>query len=540
MVKRKFVTLHFLLVFSLFFNSCAYGISFSGAGKFFVNSGKKLLSLPKIAASNISKLSQLSLFKKFRKPQKKVGIFKKIGSKINNFHKETEAFKRKWMRAYLRGDMRAAKKYLSIFMARNILAECSVVVAINGIIGLIMVSALGINEYLLYKRLRRDLRSPNLTDDRKLNRACLANFRKAGLTKEVLEGLDDINKHFNGFYINNNRTSLHYISDLRMLTVVKWMVEEKFANVMAVNGNGNTARVALPGWLLIYNRIRQYLQNKENEHQDLVARVNLLKNDLLDDNDRPKIVRQEIIDGVPQRFQEIRALIGNPGIPGYAKQLVLPKLVTLHNAHNNLFAEDDIRALFDHVAFNYSFLNDQQFKPAVEFALDKNLQDIDGKTILEAAAVHGDDVIATIFETRGQFYNREGLFDDWLAERPDATVPRGWRGWIGNAFYATKGFFANLKNKFFGRRRPNLHNREEDRPYNAEQDFANALDYAKKKKNKKKFRDLANAAIVMDDLKQDIEIESESGSYVVNLPNELAAKIIKYAGADFGDKINFE
>lgn len=342
--------------------------------------------------------------------------------------------------------------------------------------------------------------------------------------------------HKNDNHLGENLLRLS--SKFNILFMVRHLVETKFVNVHCVDSNGRTTRHlitpphVLPANAHKFNAVRDYLQTKENEHQNLIDRVDTLKQDL--DNNQ-ETADQEIVDNAPARLQEIKDLIQNREIPGYAKQLVIPKILELHKDYPAIVTKEDMLSLCQHIAFNYSFVNDQQFRPVLDFALNNNIRDIHGKTVFKAASTYGQkDNVLKLLETRRPLYTSNNLFKHWLGEKPEPKK----RWFFHNAVQKTKSFFCNIKNKVFGETRAT--GTQNQRAYDAKKDYTSTLDYLKTHGEKQQFRNMANTMIVMENMKKvktpDVNMFTGEQN---TMPDEIAAKIMGFAGTDFGKKVNF-
>ena len=138
-----------------------------------------------------------------------------------------------------------------------------------------------------------------------------------------------------------NYKSLHNVcvyGQDRMFEVVRWLIQDKFANVSELDNNLTARQISLdvdagnfPATYfqpLNYNNpfvgtagIVAFLQDMENRQQDLVARVNTLQANLAD-NLEPDVLQRGA--------QEIRDRMLDRQVPGYAKQLAMSKLVEMH------------------------------------------------------------------------------------------------------------------------------------------------------------------------------------------------------------------
>jgi len=386
------------------------------------------------------------------------------------------------------------------------------------------------------------IQNPNATEYEKLNRVSKSAFYP--LAKEFLTTLKNINAQFGP----SGNTPLHEIAinnfflykilspplwQKDKFELIKWMIDEQFANVSALNNNDATTHQLLnpavgaagliPGMYDILLEAIQYLQDKENAQQDLVNRVDALKNRL--DNNPSQATIDNLpeeeqrfansvknIDNAPNAFKEIKQLIRSRTVPGYAKMLVLPKLVDLLKDHrtvclkNNICTEDNITSFYQHIIFNEQFLTELEFRPAVEFARAQNIQDMNDETIFEASIENGTNdtsykAISLTMETTPRLYqiNKESLITLLEEEQP-----------TGKKIIRRK----------------------------AEQ-YIQSLHNAREKRNKKKFRDLANPLIVAYELGK-IVPENRGLDQVnqnISLPQEVVGRIMSYAGGDFGNKL---
>jgi len=505
MVKRKLTTIKLLLIFSVCIHTACTGTYLAQAKRVCRDIGKATSYLPKQAVSKV-----LSFFKKTKAPTPQ------------------QKFKLPAEQALGRRLTIPAKIFYTIFVAVGVYA--TIIAAIIVCLVPTLCAALGIEIYLHYRKACKNIVDPNKTEYQKL----IASRGYLNLTKTVLENFNNINVHF--AHRGEQKTPLHIIARdtgyLRTwytrkprLTLAKWMVEEKFANITAVDATGLTPRQTISAPYVAgafaagFNDIRQYLQDKEHQQQDLVDRVNTLKNHL--DNNPT----QEIINNLRISFQDIANIISDPETPGYAKMLVLPQLIQLwtdHNAvcrQNNICTHDDIISLYQFIEFNHSFLHEQAFRPAVAFAHRHKILDMKGNSLFETTIQHGTDerfsaTISHTLATTPGLYRTDNVLRSWLAKQPTPTKKTGF---LRNIFTKAISLFTRLQNNFIAT--PNNKKR------NITQQYTQALDDAKQNKNKKRFRGLINPLIVNSHLRQ------------TNLPDELAGHIMGYAGTDFGNRL---
>jgi len=497
--------LKLLLIFALCINTVSSYAYFTQAKKAFLNTGKALTYLPKKTASKV-----FSLFKKSnpKKPELK--------TPIERIMKRPLSIKEKLF-------------YAPIFTVGVMAAGSATLMASAFAVLLVL-------ERIRYKKVCRDIINPQITDYKKLVEAMGNGFLNP--TKYVLENIDlckDINTVIRPTALGENcvymfdGTPLHIASIIRFhhngkkVKLIKWLIEEKFANVQALDNHRFTpkGRTHQPFYLIDANihEIRQYLQIKENQQQDLIDKVDALKKSL-DENS------QEITNA-PEAFEEITHLIRNPEIPGYAKMLVLPKIIQLWQEHkttcrqHNICTRDDITSLYQYIEFNRSFLSEQQFKPAVTFAQENNILDMKKKSTFEAIAENGTNkkfrkTLSNTLETTPDIYEKNYILKNWLANQPN---PAKKISFFNRIFAKTSSFFTGLKNRLFGTLVPIT------RTPNINEYYMLALDNAKQKKDKKRFRELVNPLIMKSYLRK------------ANLPYVLVGRIMSYAGTDFGNKL---
>jgi len=372
----------------------------------------------------------------------------------------------------------------------------------------------------------------------KFSRACKYLFNRRA--KSMLNNVDDINAVFGES--DRNREGwrpLHIAAYWGNLNIVRWLIEEKFADVRVLDARGRDASFHANGsWARVggaptsniffgsdFDKTRSYLQEAQNKHQELVNKVAELRG--LDERvlDREsEAVEQE----VERRMHEIKNLMQDRKTPGYAKQLVMSDLVRLHQQYPLVITQEDILGFYKKIAFNYVFLRDDQFRGAIEFAFRYNITDRDGNTVLQASSKYGMDSerLANMMLQKGDFYRRENMFRNYLSQT--STPNRGVWGKVASTPHVLVNSAKNM-----AARAKNIFSRKTEQ-YNSGQDVIRALNNAKKQGNKKNFRDLANMSLVMDDLKK-IEVDGAG----TTLPDELVAKIIGYSPNDFGNKINY-
>ena len=324
----------------------------------------------------------------------------------------------------------------------------------------------------------------------KLRHACSRNLSLTRI-KKIIESVKDINEDIHNYRYENPRGSLlhHvvYYGD-SMLPIVKWMVEQKYANIFVPDNRNRIPRQVAS------RQISDYLLDMENKHYDLSAKVIDLDNHLVQGN---YLDIQEVKD----EFEKIKQCIIAEGVTGYTKQFVMPSLVKLCKNYPNIVSKDDLKELYKHIAFNYAFLHRKEWSEAVRFAIQEHLVDKNDRTVLVAYAVHSgsDNCQRYLFEKNWQFYRQERLFKDWLVEQSN---PGGW-----------SRMFTCFKR-----------DRKSDEVYDIKEDYKRALDVAKKHGKKSLFRELANRSAFMDNVKQ---IEQNA------LPGEVVANIVGFMGDDF-------
>ena len=482
--KRQITLVKFLLIFSLGLSTCSSYAYLAQVRNMFLQTGKCIVSLSKHAKSKI-----FSLSKKRRAP-------------IENLLNRDLTMKQK-------------KTLFLIIMSLYLLSVFSIL--IRDMIG---------SAYSDYRGAYRDIVDPNRNEYQKLRAA--RGYR--GLTKAVLENFNDVNVHFNANN-ENHRTPLHFVVEKShqrpyytrntSLNLARWLIEEKFANVQAIDNNARTPRISItqlaaPLWLAnYYAPISQYLEEKENQQQDLITLVNFLQTSLENhgDNNNNEILKLSKKYGKSRVlkviFENIATLIKDKTVPGYAKMLVLPKLVQLWKDHGNICSLNDIESFYQYIVFNRPFLEQPQFRTAIDFVQKQrhNILDMNGKTLFEAQAEHGtkntfEQAVSNALETKGELYNNNNVLKNWLAEQPTP-----------------------------------VEQSEPDRNRTMTEQYEQALRTAKRKNNKKRFRELLNPLLVKRELRK-IKIPSKAKKESQQLlPNELVGRIMGYAGTDFGDKL---
>jgi len=558
MQQLKSKLLRHVVCVSLLFSTCFSEAAFSWKDNFFVNAGKKAASLTHSGVSACAKGVKFLCSKSLGAVKATGGFFaeswrritfarffKKIDKAMEDLFFERAKLRVKYFQAKRDKDYSLMSKFSSeigkisvkIFVksfSKLVVVFCSIcfvtTLAITlGSVFLALILMIDDKLHRFNQKYRCQFCGNYLSKctcdgEHKLKHAFSRRLNSSRV-KKIIQNLDDINmtmheqvQSWGGLLWISDGTLLHYVCYYdcyyglgRFFNLIRWMVQERFANVNEVDVvTGHTPRQALLA-MGLQNRVCDYLQDMEGRQQDLEARVANLADDFGKDRvDTPVLIG---------RFEEIKMLIESKETPGYAKQLAIPKLVRLHNRFAEVVSKDDLKGLYKHIAFNKTFLHRPVFVDAVRFAMQERLRDIDGKTVLVASAMCDELPGNTqrLIEENDSLYTREGLLKDWLATRPE---PGTW-----------KGFFAGLKKKIFGEKAAN-HDTYDD----AKQDFIEALNTAKKHGKKKTFRDLANLSTAMDYLK---EIETKDQGKT--LPAEVAAQIVGFAGGDIGrERVYYE
>ena len=323
-------------------------------------------------------------------------------------------------------------------------------------------------------------------------------------------------------------------------SIIKWLIEEQFADITSIErfkavyeaiGQENISRsLRLLIFIVGHGSIQTLqksgdptlLQRKAEIHNQVVATVAELTT-LLDQVDQEDNDQQ-----VQEKLQNIKKLINSKATPGFSKQLVLSDLVSLHKQYPRVITEKNIKQFYKKVAFNYTFLEDNRFRGARDFAKNNNIRDIFGRTILQSCGKHGIETQLNVISEKGYFYGTKNIFRSFNAKVLN-------RNLLSKAVYmlkslgktiakTTKKIVNNAKNIIL-RKTPYI-------KYDGEQDILNTLSEAKKSRNKKVFRNIANTFLVMDNLKK-IRFDKENHT----LPDEIAAEIINFSGTDFGMKL---
>ena len=365
------------------------------------------------------------------------------------------------------------------------------VLCICAIVALIFAAGKGgsaIHEKIRHKRICRTIGNPNLSYYDKLIAAINSGY--VDLIKQVLESYQNINMHFP----DTGNTPLHTITASTLLTwkrneLIKWMVEEKFADVTAINNTGETPRQSA-----FYQYQLGRLQNKETAHALLVTQVEQIKQ-----------LAKENQDSY-QNLLNVKNLIQSHRVPGYTKMLVLPKIIELLKENQNFYTDDEIAYFYQQIEFNLPFLEEEQFRPAVEYARIRNIKDKNDNFVFEGEINASPTKLSNTLEKTPQLYriNKETLKK--LLRKENIEFPS-----------------EKAKNKTVQKTA----------------EYFKALYNAREKRNKKKFLDLANPLIVARELGK-IVPENKGLDQVnqnVSLPQEVVGIIMGYAGGDFGDKL---
>jgi len=226
--------------------------------------------------------------------------------------------------------------------------------------------------------------------------------------KSVLSKINDINAKLTQGHTLNGLTPLYIACSFGNMPIIKWLVEDMFADINIKSANGIYPSEILKG-LVSYCRSKSFSIDKHaNSIEDFLAseidllfleKKALLQQELLDHLegakniviDRKSRQYEELISyNVGEKLYKAKKLIYSKKTPGFAKQLSMPILVFIHETYPECITEKEIKTLYKYIAFNYTFLNDARFEKAVEFAKDKKLQDIYGRTVSQAYKIYDE------------------------------------------------------------------------------------------------------------------------------------------------------
>ncbi|KKP24678.1 MAG: hypothetical protein UR12_C0052G0002 [candidate division TM6 bacterium GW2011_GWF2_30_66] len=238
--------------------------------------------------------------------------------------------------------------------------------------------------------------------------------------KSVILKINDINMKF---VIENNVLSLLHIACLHgHEPIIKWLVEDMFVDVNVFDSNGFSASQMLKFAASNYRKIGTVVGEKLDSFNNIFrAEIDSLLLDkklelqqkLLDSiNSFIVIIERHnkdkknsiIYSSVKSKFKYITKLIKSKETPGFAKQLVLPDLISIHEVYPEIVSFEDIKYFYKYVAFNYTFLNDERFAKAVEFAKIKEIKDICARTVDQAREVYKEENKGLKFTNYTDFY----------------------------------------------------------------------------------------------------------------------------------------
>jgi len=86
---------------------------------------------------------------------------------------------------------------------------------------------------------------------------------------------------------------------------------------------------------------------------------------------------------------ELIKLIKHEKTPAYEKQTAVLFLFNLYNC--SIVSSEDIREYIEQLPFNYRFFNEEEFRKIVSYALEHNLKDVHGRSVLCASAAFSKD-----------------------------------------------------------------------------------------------------------------------------------------------------
>ena len=194
---------------------------------------------------------------------------------------------------------------------------------------------------------------------------------------------------------------------------LKWLIEEKFVIVNSAD-NFNRAtkscfnrlfteeeKRVMPEWkrTLLESVDPNFLEQKEEMGRRLFRAVRGL-GDLLE--------QEDIQLKVGESLRIIEQLFNDKAVPGWRKMRVLSDLVSLHQQHREVVKDEYIEPFYEKIEFSPLFLrikamkvvgpNDfktiqskdvDSFKIARNYALQNDIRDIHGRTVLEACQKYG-------------------------------------------------------------------------------------------------------------------------------------------------------
>jgi len=366
----------------------------------------------------------------------------------------------------------------------------------------------------------------------KLSKACRYTFN--GTAKSMLNGVDDINAVFGERDRNHNYAGLapiHIAVDEANLEVLRWLVEEKFADITAQDNRGrNVFYHASHGHF--YNRLKGVYSSKLVKKIEnywigmrmnsflLMREVKLVRYGL--DNPTSDLAADE--RQVKRSLRWIKNSMNDSKIAGIVKQVIVGQLAQIYKRCPNLLAKKDIIDFYKKIVFNYTFLNDKRLRKAAIFAGKRNIKDMNGKTVLQVYAQYGQDsgLLAQIVSNKVS--EDKTVIKNYLSYKPD---PRKVKDIYGKFFVTSKlllcSSMKNVANK--------VKNLFCTKKWDTKKEGLDYLIATKKVGNKRAFRDFVNSEIVKKDLTRAPGISGRKNAH------KAVANILEFTGADFGNKL---
>lgn len=221
--------------------------------------------------------------------------------------------------------------------------------------------------------------------------------------KSVILKMNDVNMRFekDGYSF----TLLHLACYHKHEEIVKWLIEEMFVDPNAIDSNGVSASQVFRKEVsdskkkgvivgenldssrdILFGEANGFLVECRIELQrDLLDKVANLENVLRRNKEIEKSLMSRL---VKEKLSGIRKSIEAKEVPGFAKQLIIPELIKISKKFPDFVSENYIVWFYRYIAFNYTFLNDKKFVPAVEFAKNLEIKDMYGRTIDQAGEVY--------------------------------------------------------------------------------------------------------------------------------------------------------
>ncbi|MFC1841636.1 hypothetical protein ACFLYA_01060, partial [Candidatus Dependentiae bacterium] len=355
--------------------------------------------------------------------------------------------------------------------------------------------------------------------------------------KDELEEVDNPNekmKFAKGAYVNkfkcHDETPVEFAFRNKFKSVLKTLIEEQGAEVPDEQEVGGFENTRKHGFFLPRSTFEDFIKEKRKKQTTLKEKIE----EIMQEANKVGYDKEKIT----ALLKAIRKIYNDSQTPARTKQECLINLLDLHK--KGLLSAQELKYFFNRIPFTQDLFTDPKFAVVLEFAKTPRwvkvegedgvvrrqreyVLDVNERSIFEvgAACGEGDPALTEILKEHDPLYSEHDLFKEWLKKRP---YPKGFRGFFSKAFHYVCNFFKKIKKQFC-----------KDYTYSAKKDFVGAMNSARRKcktfndpAHKKRFRDLANRFIVLNDLKRPKE---EGG---LEIPGPVAQNIFGYA---YGDKL---